>query len=317
MTFLVAKSTISEIVPEVCDALFDVLKDEYLRVPQSTAEWLRISQEFETRWNLPNCVGALDGKHIHLQAPALAGSTFYNYKHTNSIVLLALVDGDYNFLAVDVGCNGRISDGGVFANAAISRAMASGELNWPAPRPLPGEHQAFPYYIVADAAFPLKPYIMKPYPQRALDASKRVYNYRISRARRVVENAFGILSSRFRVFGKPLSIRPSKADSVVLAACALHNFLRMHSRDSYTAPGTFDTDDLDSGCTRPGRWRQSGDCAWEPLQAQGTNTCTRTANALRAQLQHYVSNAGAVQWQWRSANIVREYETEPADTQPV
>ena len=46
-----------------------------------------------------------------LRQPRNSGSTFYNYKHQFSIVLMALADADYNFLYVDVGRQGRISDG--------------------------------------------------------------------------------------------------------------------------------------------------------------------------------------------------------------
>ena len=69
---------------------------------------------FQRRWNLPNRLGALDGKHIIIKLPIRSGGEFFNYKHTFSIVLMALVDADYKFLYMNVGCNGRVSDGGVF-----------------------------------------------------------------------------------------------------------------------------------------------------------------------------------------------------------
>jgi hypothetical protein len=81
--------------------------------------WKEVSKTFETVWNLPHCVGALDGKDIVLQAPIKSGSDFFNYKSKFSIVLLALVDGNYNFIFADVGCQGRISVGGVFKNCKL------------------------------------------------------------------------------------------------------------------------------------------------------------------------------------------------------
>ncbi|KAJ8046639.1 hypothetical protein HOLleu_05387 [Holothuria leucospilota] len=61
---------------------------------------------------------------------------------------------------------------------------------------------------------------------------QRVFNYRLSQARRVIENAFGILARRFRVFLKPIPLQPENAQKVALAACVLHNFLQRHNSSS-------------------------------------------------------------------------------------
>ena len=86
----------------------------YLKVPSRQKEWLEIALKFEEKWNFPNCVGAIDGKHSVMQPPANAGSYYYNYKNTHSIVLMAVAGQDYECHYADVGTNGRISDGGVF-----------------------------------------------------------------------------------------------------------------------------------------------------------------------------------------------------------
>eukprot|EP00795_Rhopilema_esculentum_P011148 gene11148-20032_t len=108
----------------------------------------------------------------------------------------------------------------------LSEALSKDLLGIPAPRQPTGSESALPFVIVADDAFPLQNNLMKPYPFRGLSSEQRIYNYRLSRARRVVENAFGILANRFRVFLSPLMISPENAEKVVLASCVLHNFLR-------------------------------------------------------------------------------------------
>lgn len=124
--FRISASTLSLIIPEVCDAIFKVLQDDYMRCPSTSDEWLRIAEIFKDRWQLPHCLGAVDGKHIKILHPPHSGSEFFNYKGFYSIVLLAIVDADYKFIFADVGCQGRISDGGVLRNTDFWKALIKG-----------------------------------------------------------------------------------------------------------------------------------------------------------------------------------------------
>lgn len=85
-------------------------------MPTTQEDWLNVAKKYETTWNFPHCLGAIDGKHVQLQAPIGSGSDYINYKSTFSIVLMAIVDADYNFLYANIGCQGRISDAGVLRN---------------------------------------------------------------------------------------------------------------------------------------------------------------------------------------------------------
>lgn len=94
------------------------------------SEWKNIAKEFEEKWNFPHCIGAMDGKHVTIKCPVQGGSTFFfNYKHFNNIVLMAIVDTDYKFMYVNVGCNGRVSDGGVFGRSEIRNPIEKEELS--------------------------------------------------------------------------------------------------------------------------------------------------------------------------------------------
>ena len=68
--------------------------------PISFQEWKEVAQGFASAWNFPNCVGAIDGKHVVMQAPPLSGSGFYNYKNQHSLVLMAACDSNYCFTFV-------------------------------------------------------------------------------------------------------------------------------------------------------------------------------------------------------------------------
>ena len=108
--YCVSRHTIAAFIPDVCQAILDNYVDEVLECPTDAGDWLEISQQFETRWNLPHACGALDGKHIAMRKPTTSGSLYRNYKKFFSIVLLALVDADYKFIWADVGGMGHQSD---------------------------------------------------------------------------------------------------------------------------------------------------------------------------------------------------------------
>ena len=191
-----------------------------------------MAAEFSSKWNFPHCIGALDGKHIAISPPPNSGSLYYNYKHFFSVVLLAVVDANYKFIYVDIGQYGRISDGGVFNNSSLSSALEHNVLQIPKPAAIDGTKLVVPYVFVADDAFSLQSNILKPYAFRKCSQEQRVFNYRLSRARRMVESAFGILSARFRVLKTTIPLHPDKVQNVVMAACCLHNFLLRNDASS-------------------------------------------------------------------------------------
>ena len=197
-SYRIGKSTIVKIIPEVCEALWHRLQPVFMPVPKQD-DWTEIADGFLNRWQFPNCIGAIDGKHVLIQAPPNSGSMYFNYKHTFSVVLMALVDYMYCFTVIDVGAYGSCSDGGIFARTDLGKSLERNSLELPPDKCLPGAHDIgeLPHVIVGDEAFPMKRNLMRPYPGRNLEDDKRIFNYRLARARRIVENAFGLLASCF------------------------------------------------------------------------------------------------------------------------
>ncbi|KAL2097890.1 hypothetical protein ACEWY4_007097 [Coilia grayii] len=234
-SYRLGERTVSQAVLQTCDAIVCHLKTSQL--PKPTADtWRATARRFQEKFDFPHCLGALDGKHVNVFAPANSGSQFFNYKRAFSIVLMALVDADLKILAVQIGDYGRCSDGGVFANSALGRGLQNKTLDLPAPEFIPGAEDLgeLPYVFVADAAFPLKTNLMRPYPGHNLSHAKKTFNYRLSRARNTVEDAFGILSSRWRVLLSRIMLEPHKVDKVVMATCILHNYLTQPSHQTGT-----------------------------------------------------------------------------------
>ena len=137
------------------------------------------------------------------------------------------------FICIDVENYGSNADGPVFKRSEFGEAYGNGELDVPPPTSLPNYPASgpVPYCIVADEAFPFTLTVMRPFPRagkQKLQDDERIFNYRLSRARRIVENAFGILAQRWLVFSRRLPLMPENVDRVVKACCVLHNYLRGH-----------------------------------------------------------------------------------------
>lgn len=154
---------------------------------------------------------------------------------------------------------------------------------------------------MGDSAFALEKHIMKPFPERNISRDQTIFNYRLCRARRIVENAFGILASRFRVFRQPINLHLKNIDSVVLASCALHNFLRKRSK-TYVTPTCVDREDLDRCSLNTGTWRQAT-TQLTPLQ-RNIQRPSSDGKQIRNTLTQYFNGEGRVSFQDRMANVI-------------
>ncbi|XP_050307901.1 putative nuclease HARBI1 [Anthonomus grandis grandis] len=154
--FCTGFSTVGEIVKECCEAIWRTLQPIYMPQPDQK-HWKQIARQVQENWRFPHCIGALDGKHVQIQCPNNAGSAYFNYKGTHSIVLLALVDANYKFTWIDVGNYGRNSDGGIFETSLLGQWFASNKIDVSTDKPLTPTGQ------VGDEAFPLKRYLMRPF----------------------------------------------------------------------------------------------------------------------------------------------------------
>ena len=128
---------------------------------------------------------------------------YYNYKHYYSIVPQGLADAQYRFITIHVDAYGKQSDGGIFCHSSRYRLLSSNNFHMPHAKKLPLSDVELLFVILGDEAYPLLSYLMRPYPRRQLSESRRLFNYRLSRGRRVVESAFGILAGKCRILNKP------------------------------------------------------------------------------------------------------------------
>ncbi|MCG8622026.1 MAG: transposase family protein [Proteobacteria bacterium] len=284
-------------VREVCDAVWEVLQPKVM-APPTENEWRRIENEFSKIWNFPNCIGALDGKHVVIQSPAKSGSLFFNYKTTFSINLMALVDANYRFTFVDIGQYGSNADGPVFQKSEFGKMYLRNQLNIPGPKYLPRARYlgTMPHVLVA---FPLCPTIMRPFPKgrnaTRMPRPRQVFNYRLSRARRIVENAFGILAQRFRIYNRRMQYSVNTVVKIVKATCVLHNFLRDKNMNVPNIYARLNPDRLD--------YLGENGTVLDLANLPGYRS-TNEAQCIRRVFTHYF-NSVAGRLQWQDARIVQ------------
>ncbi|XP_071579318.1 uncharacterized protein [Temnothorax nylanderi] len=134
--YLVGVTTASNIINETCVALWKKLQPLCMPAELKREQWLSIEEDFKEKWNFPHCIGAIDGKHIIIQCPNNAGSMYFNYKNSHSLVLLAMCDANYIFTFIDIGAYGRRSDGGIFKDSLLGQKLEENKMNIPDSTPI-------------------------------------------------------------------------------------------------------------------------------------------------------------------------------------
>lgn len=114
-SYKLGKSTVRKIILETSEILWNLLSPTYVSEPNES-QYKDIAAEFNRKWNIPCCVGAIDGKHISIKSPANSASMFFNYKKFFSVVLMATCDANYTFTSVNIGGYGSQNDAGIVEN---------------------------------------------------------------------------------------------------------------------------------------------------------------------------------------------------------
>jgi len=244
-------------------------------------DWIRTVDEFYERANFPNCKGAVDGKHVRIRKPNESGSQFFNYNNFfSTTVLMAVVDADYCFISVEVGAYSSSSNSNVFKISTFGKLLESNKLNIPDSRVLPSDAEglSMPFVLVGDEAFALSEHVLRPYRNKKLTFLNRIYNYRLSRARRIVECSFGILANKWRIFNRQIYVKPNFCDNIIKACSVLHNYVRKNDGIQFD----------DTLCERP----------LESVEPVGTRGSVRGIAVREYFAKYFTSPQGSVPWQY-------------------
>ncbi|PNF17964.1 hypothetical protein B7P43_G17757 [Cryptotermes secundus] len=168
------------------------MRSECIPVP-TKEKWKSIASGIERNANFPNCIGAVDGKHIRIICPDESGFMYWNYNDYYTVVLMAVADSKFRFVHVNIGSFGKDCNSTILKRSALLPALMI-YLN---------------RKFVRDGGSP-----------------KKNFNYRLSRARRFVECSFGILVNKWRILHRAINVEPDFGIDIVKACVVLHNFIR-------------------------------------------------------------------------------------------
>uniref|UniRef100_A0A8C3HCJ4 DDE Tnp4 domain-containing protein n=1 Tax=Chrysemys picta bellii TaxID=8478 RepID=A0A8C3HCJ4_CHRPI len=227
--FGVGKSTVGAAVMQVDKAITEVLLRKVV-----TLENVQVIVDGFAAMGFPNCGGAIDGTHIPILAPEHQGTQYINRKGYFSMVLQAPVDHKGRFTNINMGWPGRVHDARVFRNTNLFKWLQQGTY-FPDQKITIGDVE-MPIVILGDPAYPLMPWLMKPY-TGSLDRSQKLFNYRLSKCRMVVECALGRLKGHWRSLLTRSDLSQTNSPIVISACCVLHNLCESKGEDLYGGVG--------------------------------------------------------------------------------
>nr|XP_054759288.1 uncharacterized protein LOC129265305 [Lytechinus pictus] len=226
--FGVGKATAWGITHDVCRAIVRTLLPRYVKFPEGE-ELQRVKRGFAAI-GMPQAVGAIDGTHIQIKAPKDCPHDYFNRKGFYSTIMQAVVDHKCRFTDIYIGWPGCVHDARVLVNSSVYRKGENGTL-------LPQERQLMsgvevPLFIIGDAAYPLRTWLMKAYPETGRLTPRQVrFNHQLSRVRMVVERAFGLLKARWRSLSRINESKVENMTHLIAACCVLHNICQDSNQD--------------------------------------------------------------------------------------
>lgn len=225
--FGVGKTTVESVFKRFLKYANEVLVPRHIKWPQHS-EYEERAREFESLWQFPMVVGGIDGCHFEIEAPNHLKTDYFNFKGWHSIIALVVSDARYRALYVRAGIPGRCNDSGAFKDTKLYKGLAERTLMSQHVQVI--ENVKVPLLLLGDSAFPLQPWLMKPFVHRGTLTEEQVgFNYRLSRARRVVENLFGRTKGRWRRILRCIQMKLENVPVLITVAICLNNICEDHS----------------------------------------------------------------------------------------
>ena len=226
-SFGLSRSSVSIIVRKVCRVICEHLGPQLIQLPRTEAEVKKKVAMFSSRYDFPQCLGAVDGTHIEIKQPTHNATDFVNRKSHFTINVQACCDCNCVFMDVVVKWSGSVHDARVFTNSTLNAKFKSGEIPSCLKRIVEDE-DPIQVFILGDPAYPLLPYLMKEYANGGATQQEQYFGYRLCSARNVIECAFGRLKARFLALRRAMDINLEDLPTVIYACLVLHNYCELN-----------------------------------------------------------------------------------------
>lgn len=217
--YKIGRSTVSKILYSVLNTLWEGLSPIYMSKP-TTDTFKRISEDFYSKYRFPNCLGCIDERYFRISNVKKTGSLIAKGRKT-FLVLQAIVDADYNFVAVEVNSKNETN---TFRHSNISKLLDANDFNVPPNQKLPNTNVKVPFVLIGGNTC-LKTYLIRPYTVK-LDRERKIFNERLEKARVPIHGAFNVLTNKWKCLQKNLEVSLDNAELMFKVACMLHNVIR-------------------------------------------------------------------------------------------
>ncbi|KPJ00652.1 PREDICTED: uncharacterized protein LOC106123115 isoform X2 [Papilio xuthus] len=232
-SYYLGRSTVGKIIYQTLHVIWITLRRFHMPCLTEN-DFKKKADDYLMKWQFPNCIGAIGTKNFRIMKSENIRSKNKNSNKYCSLVLQAISDADYKFIAVEiVGKESkRYRNPFHFSASKFKKLLENQQFNVPPGQKLPGCDLTLPHVLLGNAGYPLKTYLLRPYPSLKADNGKKTFNGRLLRARGTIDFAFGILTDKWRIFLKSLETNTNHAAQIIKVACLLHNIVRDKDGDN-------------------------------------------------------------------------------------
>ncbi|XP_065361185.1 uncharacterized protein LOC135954868 [Calliphora vicina] len=243
--FRASKPVIVKMIADICQKMYELLKDQYLYLPKTEEQWLGVVNGMQKSHHISNCLGNIIMRQVSFYTPPNQPVRPKSFQKDNEedksiqkppLILTTIVDGNYNFLYADVEKTKAKFYDQIYEKSKICKLIEDGSLAVPkTASALAGSLKHCdinPYFFIGSVCLPDKPYLLS---KSQLPSNSHFDNTpnspNLNSAGQETNDTLCILSNMFPVLAQPLRLCEADAQKIIMGSVALYNYLRKSDAD--------------------------------------------------------------------------------------